>query len=71
MRAAVRQFQLGAHADRDGLLKVVDQVRPGEVMLVHGNAEAQRRFRQRLRQRLRERGDRPVETAAWPPPDGG
>ncbi|MEU1940893.1 MBL fold metallo-hydrolase RNA specificity domain-containing protein [Streptomyces sp. NPDC059474] len=63
MRAAVRQFQLGAHADRHGLLRVIDEVQPHEIMLVHGREEAQRRFR-RL---LRERGDSPVDTTAWSP----
>ncbi|RNG31599.1 MBL fold metallo-hydrolase [Streptomyces botrytidirepellens] len=63
VRAAVRQFQLGAHADRRGLLRVIDEVQPQEIMLVHGREEAQRRFR-RL---LRERGDSPVDTAAWSP----
>ncbi|WP_257232683.1 MBL fold metallo-hydrolase [Streptomyces sp. Rer75] len=63
VRAAVRQFQLGAHADRRGLLRVIDEVQPHEIMLVHGREEAQRRFR-RL---LRERGDCPVDTAAWSP----
>ncbi len=66
VRAAVRQFQLGAHADLHGLLRVVDEVQPREIMLVHGRENAQRRFRRQLR----EHGDHPVETPAWTPADG-
>jgi Cft2 family RNA processing exonuclease len=61
VRAAVRQFQLGAHADRNGLLKVIDRLRPRDVMLVHGHARAQKQFRDFLR----ARGDHPVATGEW------
>jgi Cft2 family RNA processing exonuclease len=61
VRAAVRAFQLGAHADRDALLALVGRARPRAVMLVHGRPGAQRRFRELLR----VRGEAVAETGAW------
>ncbi|GAB2575938.1 hypothetical protein GCM10027168_06130 [Streptomyces capparidis] len=61
VRAAVRQFQLGAHADRHGLLSVLERARPRRVMLVHGRPAAQHRFRHLLA----ARGETAVRTGEW------
>ncbi len=46
--AAVHTYNLSAHADRNGLKSIVDQVRPQAVMLVHGEPGPQALFRARL-----------------------
>ncbi|GAA4067428.1 MBL fold metallo-hydrolase [Nonomuraea soli] len=44
LRARVQMMRLSAHADKRGLLEIVDEVRAREVMLVHGLAHRQREF---------------------------
>ncbi|OLT24073.1 hypothetical protein BJF79_14050 [Actinomadura sp. CNU-125] len=63
VRARVATMRLSAHADRRGLLDVVDEVAPGRTMLVHGVAHRQRAFRETLR--VRDRAT--VGTGAWRP----
>lgn len=46
--AAVRQHQLGAHANGDELAEIAADVKAGQVMLVHGEQDAQERFAKRL-----------------------
>ncbi|MGH3408636.1 MAG: MBL fold metallo-hydrolase [Streptosporangiaceae bacterium] len=46
--ASVHTYNLSAHADRNGLKSIVDQVRPQAVMLVHGEPGPQALFRARL-----------------------
>jgi Cft2 family RNA processing exonuclease len=46
--ASVHSYNLSAHADRNGLKTIVDQVRPQAVMLVHGEPGPQALFRARL-----------------------
>lgn len=46
--ASLHTYNLSAHADRNGLKSIVDQVRPQAVMLVHGEAGPQAFFRARL-----------------------
>jgi Cft2 family RNA processing exonuclease len=46
--AAVHTYNLSAHADRNGLKSIVDEVRPHAVMLVHGEPGPQALFRARL-----------------------
>lgn len=59
--ARVDKFGLSAHADRDGLLRLVDEVAPAEVMLVHGYPGKQRRFAEVLGMH----GHAVVPTATW------
>lgn len=49
VQATVAKFALSAHADRAGLASIVGDVRPSQVMLVHGFASAQRDFADHLR----------------------
>lgn len=49
--ASVHTYNLSAHADRSGLIAIVDQVRPHTVMLVHGEPGPQALFRARLNSR--------------------
>jgi Cft2 family RNA processing exonuclease len=59
--AQVAAFALSAHADREGLRRVVDAVSPAHVMLVHGRRASQVGFREHLR----VVGHTPVPTADW------
>lgn len=43
--AQVFRYNLSAHADREGLMKVIGEVAPKEIMLVHGEPGPQRNFR--------------------------
>jgi Cft2 family RNA processing exonuclease len=61
VRAFVAKFALSAHADRLGLASIVGDVRPDQVMLVHGLASAQREFADHLRRR----GHTVARTARW------
>jgi Cft2 family RNA processing exonuclease len=47
--AKVHRYNLSAHADRRGLMSIVDQIRPKAVMLVHGEPRPQRTFAALLR----------------------
>ncbi|HET9894948.1 MAG TPA: MBL fold metallo-hydrolase [Streptosporangiaceae bacterium] len=51
VNANVAKFALSAHADRAGLASIIADVRPDQVMLVHGLASAQREFADHLRRR--------------------
>ena len=42
--AQVFRYNLSAHADREGLTKVIKEVAPKEIMLVHGEPGPQRKF---------------------------
>jgi len=46
--ASVHTYNLSAHADRTGLMAIVNQVRPQVTMLVHGESGPQALFRDRL-----------------------
>jgi Cft2 family RNA processing exonuclease len=46
--ASVHTYNLSAHADRNGLKSIVDQVRPRVLMLVHGETGPQALFRAQL-----------------------
>ncbi|MCM3923040.1 MBL fold metallo-hydrolase [Frankia sp. AiPs1] len=59
--ARVRNYRLSAHADRRGLLDIVDQVAPREVMLVHGT----RRNQEMFREVLEVRGQATTPTDDW------
>lgn len=61
VQATIAKFALSAHADRAGLTSIVRDVRPSQVMLVHGLASAQREFTDHLR-RL---GHTVAPTACW------
>ena len=61
VKADVRKYSLSAHADRRGLLEIIDRVRPKETMLVHGLPEPQAEFRDALNRR----GHRTVLTGRW------
>jgi Cft2 family RNA processing exonuclease len=61
VKADVRKYSLSAHADRRGLLEIIDRVRPKETMLVHGFPEPQAEFRDALNRR----GHRTVLTDRW------
>lgn len=63
VRARVATMRLSAHADRRGLLDVVDEVAPRETMLVHGVPRRQRAFAEILRVRDRTT----VGTRLWRP----
>ena len=61
VKADVRKYSLSAHADRRGLLEIIDRVRPKETMLVHGMPEHQTEFRDALNRR----GHPTVLTGRW------
>ncbi len=46
--ASVMRYNLSAHADRNGLLAIIDEVDPKAVMLVHGEPGPQRLFARQL-----------------------
>jgi Cft2 family RNA processing exonuclease len=51
VNAPVSSYQLGAHASADDLVEITSRVRPKDLMLVHGEPGAQRRFLERMRLR--------------------
>lgn len=55
--ARVETYSLSAHADRDGLSEIIDELAPGQTMLVHGLGREQKAFRETLE---RARGHRTV-----------
>ena len=61
VQATVAKFALSAHADRAGLRSIVGDVRPSQVMLVHGFMSAQREFADHLRRH----GHTVARTARW------
>jgi Cft2 family RNA processing exonuclease len=61
IRAEVRKYALSAHADRRGLLDIIERVRPKQTMLVHGIPEDQAGFRAELHRM----GVRTVPTDRW------
>jgi Cft2 family RNA processing exonuclease len=46
--ARVETYSLSAHADRDGLIEIIDELAPAETMLVHGLGREQKAFRETL-----------------------
>jgi Cft2 family RNA processing exonuclease len=46
--AAVETYNLSAHADRSGLVEIIEEVQPRSLMLVHGEPRPQRAFSDRL-----------------------
>jgi Cft2 family RNA processing exonuclease len=44
----VMRYNLSAHADRAGLLRIIDEANPKAIMLVHGDPGPQQRFRRQL-----------------------
>ena len=50
-RCEVEDFDLTAHANRDELLELVDQVEPRAVLLGHGEAESRKWFEEQIRAR--------------------
>lgn len=61
IKARIRNYRLSAHADKGGLMNVVDQVAAREVMLVHGVRGNQDLFRRVLN----ARGQNTVPTDDW------
>ena len=61
VRAEVRRYNLSAHADRRGLLDIIDRIRPAHTMLVHGMPQDQAGFRAELQRK----GIRTVPTERW------
>jgi Cft2 family RNA processing exonuclease len=59
--ARVARYQLSAHADRPGLVPIIDRIRPAATMLVHGNRRDQAAFRESLR----ASGRPPAPTGPW------
>jgi Cft2 family RNA processing exonuclease len=59
--ARVRNYRLSAHADRSGLMEVIDRVAANEVMLVHGI----RRNQDMFRRVLHVRGQGTARTDDW------
>lgn len=55
--ARVETYGLSAHADRDGLTEIIEELAPAQTMLVHGLAHEQKGFRETLE---RARGQRVV-----------
>lgn len=51
VHATVGTYGLGAHAEADELVAISAEVRPGELMLVHGDLGGQREFAERMRLR--------------------
>jgi Cft2 family RNA processing exonuclease len=64
VRARVATMRLSAHADRRALLEIADEVAAREVMLVHGQPNRQRTFREVLHLRDHQT----TETARWHAP---
>lgn len=52
VRCAVRNISFSAHADADGLVSIIRQAEPRNVLLVHGEASKLRAFRQRVAREL-------------------
>ncbi len=50
-RCEIQDFDLTAHANRDELLDLVDQVEPRAVLLGHGEAESRKWFEEQIRAR--------------------
>lgn len=46
--ARVETYSLSAHADRDGLAEIIDELAPARTMLVHGLVREQKKFRETL-----------------------
>ncbi|GAA0985551.1 hypothetical protein GCM10009555_061190 [Acrocarpospora macrocephala] len=46
--ARVETYSLSAHADRDGLTEIIDELAPAHTMLVHGLGREQKKFRETL-----------------------
>jgi Cft2 family RNA processing exonuclease len=46
--ARVETYSLSAHADRDGLTEIIDELAPARTMLVHGLGREQKKFRETL-----------------------
>lgn len=63
VRARVETYHLSAHADRAGLIGIIDTLAPAETMLVHGYPRAQRQFTESLR----VHGTRTAPTREWTP----
>lgn len=61
VRASVRTMRLSAHADRQGLREIVDEISPLQTMLVHGVPGNQRQFADLLRLRRHD----VVPTGFW------
>jgi Cft2 family RNA processing exonuclease len=61
VRADVRRYNLSAHADRRGLLEIIDRIRPAHTMLVHGFPKDQAGFRAELHRK----GIHTVPTDRW------
>jgi uncharacterized protein len=61
VRASVRPMRLSAHADRQGLREIVDEISPQHTMLVHGVPGNQRQFADLLRLRRHD----VVPTGLW------
>jgi Cft2 family RNA processing exonuclease len=61
VRSQVSKYALSAHADRRGLLEIIERCRPKNTMLVHGLPAHQRVFRELLE----HKGIRTVPTARW------
>ena len=64
VKANVAKFGLSAHADHTGLTSIIDEISSRQVMLVHGNAPAQRQFATHLRRR----GHSVASTGEWTNP---
>jgi Cft2 family RNA processing exonuclease len=63
VRARIETYHLSAHADRSGLISIIDRLAPAETMLVHGYPRAQRQFMETLR----VHGARTTPTRNWTP----
>jgi Cft2 family RNA processing exonuclease len=61
VNARVARYGLSAHADRAGLVSIIDRVRPAATMLVHGNRRDQAAFRASLN----ASGRRAIATGRW------
>lgn len=46
--ARVETYSLSAHADRDGLIEIIDELAPVHTLLVHGLGREQKKFRETL-----------------------
>ena len=61
VKAHVAEFKLSAHASRNGLTSIINDVAPRQTMLVHGVASAQREFADHLHRN----GLSTVRTERW------